>query len=203
MRGEHLRALHDERGATIVMALVFFLICAIIGSVVLTAASVNAKAVQTHKVGQQQEFTVGSAAQMVGSELAGMKLTVEGDGSKVDVSPDSEWAVFATGFWDANGAPIMAKCRPSSGAGQPYERPIQVTLPDSGATAAIDPVYGKLVIDPDLNITVTLSLDQDLTAASPYKMTVWLQCIPTYDARGKLLSFTYESPVVQKAEAAV
>lgn len=41
--------LRDERGASLVIALVFFLICAIVGSVVITAASVNAKAVQTHK----------------------------------------------------------------------------------------------------------------------------------------------------------
>lgn len=200
--GFHRRHIvHDERGATIVMALVFFLICAIIGSVVLTAASVNAKAVQTHKVAQQQEFTVGSAAQMVGSELAAAQLVVKDDGSGVGIASDANW-VFAYNFWDANGASIMAACRPSSGAGQSFERPIRVTLPDGSATAVIDPVYGKLVVDPDLNITVTLSLDQDLTAASPYKMTVWLQCVPTYDARGKLLSFAYEGPVVQKAEDA-
>lgn len=61
--------LEDETGASIVIALVFFLICAVIGSVVLTAASVQAKAVQTHREMQQAEFTVGSAAGFIGSQL--------------------------------------------------------------------------------------------------------------------------------------
>ena len=47
--------LRDTSGASIVIALVFFLICGIIGSVVMTAASVQAKAAQTHVDLQQKE----------------------------------------------------------------------------------------------------------------------------------------------------
>lgn len=54
MKSNTLQAkFRDTAGASIVIALVFFLICAIIGSVVLTAASVQAKAVQTHRELQQ------------------------------------------------------------------------------------------------------------------------------------------------------
>lgn len=48
----------DERGASIVIALVFFLICGVVGSVVVTAASVQAKSVQTHVDLQQDEYTM-------------------------------------------------------------------------------------------------------------------------------------------------
>ena len=45
---KRVRILRDTSGASIVIALVFFLICGIVGSVVMTAASVQAKAAQTH-----------------------------------------------------------------------------------------------------------------------------------------------------------
>ena len=41
---KRVRILRDTSGASIVIALVFFLICGIVGSVVMTAASVQAKA---------------------------------------------------------------------------------------------------------------------------------------------------------------
>ena len=41
---KRVRILRDTSGASIVIALVFFLICGIVGSVVMTAASVQGKA---------------------------------------------------------------------------------------------------------------------------------------------------------------
>ena len=65
----------DERGASIVIALVFFLICGVVGSVVVTAASVQAKSVQTHVDLQQDEYTMQSAAELVAQQLGGEDLT--------------------------------------------------------------------------------------------------------------------------------
>ncbi|MEG1493269.1 MAG: hypothetical protein RR380_03260, partial [Gordonibacter sp.] len=61
--------IYGNEGASIVIALVFFLICAVIGSVVLTAASINAKAVVTHRQTQQAEYTVTSAAQTIVDQI--------------------------------------------------------------------------------------------------------------------------------------
>ena len=55
----------------IVIALVFFLICGIIGSVVMTAASVQAKAAQTHVDLQQKEYAMQSAAKLMAQQLGG------------------------------------------------------------------------------------------------------------------------------------
>ena len=44
---KRVRILRDTSGASVVIALVFFLICGIIGSVVMTAASVQGQAGQT------------------------------------------------------------------------------------------------------------------------------------------------------------
>ncbi|MFR3092326.1 MAG: hypothetical protein ACLTMP_11885 [Eggerthella lenta] len=49
----------------------FFLICGIVGSVVMTAASVQAKAAQTHVDLQQKEYAMQSAAKLMAQQLGG------------------------------------------------------------------------------------------------------------------------------------
>ena len=68
---KRVRILRDTSGASIVIALVFFLICGIIGSVVMTAASVQAKAAQTHVDLQQKEYAMQSAAKLMAQQLGG------------------------------------------------------------------------------------------------------------------------------------
>ncbi len=189
--------LGDERGASLVIALVFFLICAIVGSVVLTAASVGAKAVQTNRELQQAEFTVGSAAQLVGSQLSAMGLTVDyassADGTvKVD---EGAKASFGISFWDAYGAQIWT-ARTSSGS---FSHSIQVDL--SGSSASMDQVAGTVAVDADLNITVDLGRvvpGGSAADANAYRERVYVQCVPTYDRSGRLVAFAYEPAVITK-----
>ena len=68
---KRVRILRDTSGASIVIALVFFLICGIVGSVVMTAASVQAKAAQTHVDLQQKEYAMQSAAKLMAQQLGG------------------------------------------------------------------------------------------------------------------------------------
>lgn len=189
--------MRDERGASLVIALVFFLICAIVGSVVLTAASVGAKAVQTNRELQQAEFTVGSAAQLVGSQFSAMGLTVDyassADGTvKVD---DATNAPFGFSFWEAYGTQIWS-ARTSSGS---FTQNVQVDL--SGSSASMDQVVGAVTVDADLNITVDLGRvvpDSSAADANAYRERVYVQCVPTYDRSGRLVAFTYEPAVITK-----
>lgn len=187
----------DERGASIVIALVFFLICAIIGSVVLTAASVNAKAVQTNRDLQQTEFTVGSAAQLVGSQFSAVVLNVDYSGDSPSVVVDEDRtdtgnASFAIAFWEENGDKAWA----AWSSGTPYTVDITVE-PDRGG-AAVDDVAGTLTIDADLNVKIDLALADAANAA--YQESVLVQCIPTFDQAGQLTSFSYEAPVITKRD---
>lgn len=187
--------IHDTSGASIVIALVFFLICAIIGSVVVTAASVNAKAVQTQREMQQAEFAVGSAAQTVGGDLASAQVDVvpgEGSSSSVDAGT-LVGQEFATAFWGRYGNEIL-KARVEQ---RSFSTDDMTVSQDSS-----EPVYGRLTVDRDLNVTVALSLDQGFSSRSPYNMTVTVQCVPTYDSAGRLLAFSYEQAVVQRASDA-
>lgn len=81
--------LRDTSGASIVIALVFFLICGIIGSVVMTAASVQAKAAQTHVDLQQKEYAMQSAAKLMAQQLGGEDAVWEEKSVVVKIAYDT------------------------------------------------------------------------------------------------------------------
>lgn len=190
--------LRDTSGASIVIALVFFLICAIIGSIVVTAASVNAKAVETQRSMQQAEFTVGSAAQTMASELASAQVFIVNAPAENEIPTIDENNLtgqeFARTFWSMYGNEILEARSTHTSFSSTSMRVDQ----DSVGT-----VYGRLTVDQDLNITVDLSRDEAFATDSPYNMTVSVQCIPSYDASGKLLSFSYEQAVIQRVGGAL
>lgn len=193
--------LRDISGASIVIALVFFLICAVIGSVVVTAASVQAKAVVTHQELQQDEFTVSSAAQLVGSDLASARLDVNYEGNAVKLTV-KEGQSFATEFWEKHGDAILTM-RNGTDASLTYsDLTISANDTGSGGTYTFDDVHGSVTVDRDLNIAVALTLTPNATTASSYDTTVLVQCIPTYNVQGKLTHFEYEQPIIKKTGAA-
>lgn len=186
----------DTSGASIVIALVFFLICAIIGSVVLTAASVQAKAVQTHRELQQAEFLVGSAAQTIGEDLHLSNLIVT-ENPEMPVSQNDVRSQFGGEFWKKYGSIIMDNRKEGKVTTFPEKMSINVN-PLSGNYENLRTVYGDITVDADLNIAIVLSLSAIKDTSSLYNMQVTLQCVPTYNIKGKLVSFTYDSPVVRK-----
>lgn len=197
--GARLR-IRNESGASIVVALVFFLICAIIGSVVVTAASVNAKAVQTHSAAQQDELSVGSAAQTIGHQLESAELTNVQENVK-DAKPtiSANTLSLAAAFWDEHGAAIL-EARHENEKFASIDMTVDASAAD-GSLASAKKVNGVIEINHDLDIVVKLILatgSGDSVASSPYNMTVYLQCIPTYNASGALVAFSYEPAVIKK-----
>lgn len=65
------RKLNSRTGASIVVALLFFLLCLTVGAVVLTAASANAGRVKRIEGEQQAYFAVRSAAELLRDEVKG------------------------------------------------------------------------------------------------------------------------------------
>ena len=164
--------LEDETGASIVIALVFFLICAVIGSVVLTAASVQAKAVQTHREMQQAEFTVGSAAGFIGSQLKYPLTAVYDDSDNLlrlaPVSGETNDAPFFYVFWQAYGEKIAETYRNHA-----YFEVESLKVQQS----EVGTVFGRIVVTGNLDFEIDLSLEEDMSASSPYNMHVYIQSI--------------------------
>lgn len=184
--------MRDTSGASIVIALVFFLICAIIGSVVLTAASVSAKAAQTHQELQQAEFVVGSAAQTIGYDLdmAQCQVVVDPTDGLQSVEESASFSQFSPSFWKTYGKEILE----SRAQGKAFEVPDALTISQDKAGT----VVGKVTVDANLNIAIRLSMKDAAPDVQPYDMTVDIQCVPTFDVAGNLKSFEYERAVIRK-----
>lgn len=89
--------LKSKRGVTIIMALVFFLIAAIIGSIVITAASASVGRLTHLRREQQAYLTVSSAAKLARDVIADTKFTavvVDGGSPSYSVTPDSSLSSF-------------------------------------------------------------------------------------------------------------
>lgn len=202
--------LYDQTGASIVIALVFFLICAVVGSVVLTAATVSSQMTATYRETQQNEYTVSSAARLMADRLEGSTITwgyddASGRATKPNVSASTiDGTEFSKEFWETYADDIWEVRTSTVGesftVGGVSEQRIVLDL--SGADA-VDPVYAVITVDQDFNITALLSLDSAMNSSSAYNQVVEIQCIPHYDNTGRLLKIEWEQPVITKLGSSV
>lgn len=161
------RKLHDTSGSSLVLALAFFIVCAIIGTVVLTAASVNTQATVTYQETQQAEYAVTSAADLVGELLVDSTIVWAYDGES-DETPnftdDKAYEGCANELlphvWRQYGSLIW----PERKTNAPFTVPELFTVSATG----VDAVYARISFDQDLNMTVMLSLDPDMDSLSGY-----------------------------------
>lgn len=83
--------LRSESGASILLALLFFLLCAMVGASVLMAAASNAGKSRSSREEQQKYLTLSSAMQLVCDELTAAKYTAQFDQtSKIPVYKKDE-----------------------------------------------------------------------------------------------------------------
>lgn len=195
------RKLNSRRGASILLALVFFLISAMVGAVILTAASANVEKVRGRSEEQQAYLSIRSAAALLRDAMKDAKYT--GTESKIiyacakatdytfpdhdqhaDTYPDPT-LVLDTAATDKDrlqaelGKMVDAVFRSTLRYTTP--RPLDSAALKSSFTVTaegMDPVYVQLKMDPGTyGITAALSVrdpaDPD-PEASAYAMTLKL-----------------------------
>ncbi len=74
----------SESGASILLALLFFLLCAMVGASVLMAAASNAGKSRSNREEQQKYLTLSSALQLVCDELTAAEYTAKYDFIKIE-----------------------------------------------------------------------------------------------------------------------
>ncbi len=195
--------LADTSGASIVIALVFFLICAVVGATVLTAASTNAQAAATYRETREARYEVDSAAALVGGQLQS-EVSVAWDWSEVSETkgPTLDTSAFtgsalARAVWTELADDLWSY---QSGEGEAAvwiaERATLSGLEITGIEG-MDTVYASLTIDADFGVTVLLSLSDTPGAMALYDETVYLQARPEY-ADNRLIALTWETPTIVK-----
>ncbi len=70
------KKLHSQAGASLLIALLFFLVALMVGAVVLTAAATNAGRLARNRQEQQDYLAVASAARLVEEDFRGMTFAV-------------------------------------------------------------------------------------------------------------------------------
>lgn len=85
--------IRSNSGATILLALLFFLLCALAGSIILSAGSAAAGRISGLKETEQSFYSVTSAAQIMREEIEGQEFqayTEDGGSPTYTAVPDSE-----------------------------------------------------------------------------------------------------------------
>lgn len=211
---KRVRILRDTSGASVVIALVFFLICGIIGSVVMTAASVQAKAAQTHVDLQQKEYAMQSAAKLMAQQLGGEDVLralfgpeILADHRAQAIRIDTRLTCGIVGDFNDYRFLLPDSILAARAEGKDYvlggSASNRLRIDPPSEAGGLAPVYGCITVDPDLNITVELSLDSAFAADSPYNTTISIQCTPTFDSQGRVTVIEYgDNTTVKKTEAA-
>ena len=206
--------LRDTSGASIVIALVFFLICGIIGSVVMTAASVQAKAAQTHVDLQQKEYAMQSAAKLMAQQLGGedavweeksvvVKIAYDTAG-EASVDTNSLRSMIGQSFWTERRTKDILAARAEGKdyvLGSSASNRLLIDSKRSGGRRPGVRLYhgGSRPQHPPWSCP----LDSAFAADSPYNTTISIQCTPTFDSQGRVTVIEYgDNTTVKKTEAA-
>ena len=112
--------LNQERGASLTYALLLFMVCAVVGSVVLTAATAAAGRASENYAYDQRYYSVTSAAELFSDKLGGESVTF-------DIVKKSYYDQTTTTVCDAEGKRVGD---PATSKGDPYD--VSYTLERNG-----------------------------------------------------------------------
>lgn len=113
MKRAIFKKLHSKRGASLLLALLFMLVCLTVGAVVLTAAATNAGRIQRNRLEQQDYLAVASAAELVKADMDGAKFVGEYEEKRtetvvLDYGTDENGNTIVTGSHIEPGGPFYS-----------------------------------------------------------------------------------------------
>lgn len=156
-----------RRGVTIIMALVFFLIAAIVGSIVITAAAASAGRLTHLRSEQQAYLTVSSAARLARDEIAGIRCTIGETRYDPGGPIPATYSVAPAGVL----SPFIQAVSVNFFTGAAMSESFQIT-PETGSAAAevTATVTGITTKTAGTNYTIVISLSSD--AGNPMLLSV-------------------------------
>lgn len=169
-----VQKLKSKRGASIILALMFFLIAAVVGSIVLASASSNAGRLSHMRSEQQAYLTMSSAAKLLRDELSGgsfgAAVTTVTENGVSDVGGPVYTEITGTLSGKLN---IWAKGIYTESF-FPAQEEIKIESP-------LDEVYALLTMKNDYSITAELYFKESGAAQAQYKMAITIPAIVKED----------------------
>lgn len=148
-----IKKIKDTSGASMLIALLLLLMCAVVGAVVLTAATASTGRLAGLKSGEKEYYAVSSAVRLLQEEIQGEKY------SRYSISSMSG-SILESGYYEQpqgdmknflkKAADYVYDARGSSGT---YRGEWKIRVPDS----SIEEVTAVMTMNASYDITVTVS----------------------------------------------
>lgn len=200
-------ACRDERGASILIALFYFLVCAVVGAVVLTAATVTTGQLVALEESQQAYYSVSSAAEL-------LRDSIEGGTCKAPSSGGTDWTCSLP---DQPGNPTGVGALNNWLAGM-VGRASQITSTNDVVSAAFDMTFSssnEKVNESVLDVSVEVAMRADYSLfftlrpknysepVGDYRMTLEIPAALLHDESGRNVErITWERAIIGKGGAA-
>lgn len=164
--------LRGQKGASSLIALTFFLLCVMVGAVVLTAATVNAGHAADLRHEEQDRLTVLSAARLMQDAVKNGRLTVtvttvDGAGS-ANVSTSCEITDLPA---DSLKYTLQQDAKEVFGAGSPAQRLLQLDA-KAGGGGVFPQVKASLEMQDDYSLVLHFWMEQKGEAKNRVKLTI-------------------------------
>jgi hypothetical protein len=160
--------LNSRQGASLMIALLFFLLCITTGTVILTAATASTGRISSQKQVQQDYLTVSSAARLVRDQLKGTTFTAETNtifkDGVLQESPDDQFESFGKLLSETVKADATSVFVNGT---TPESRKFTIKL----RNLDLEPVKAIFEMDENYNITILFHIGQDEVKNSPLVLT--------------------------------
>lgn len=200
------RKLHSQRGASFLIAMLFFLVCAFVGAVILSSATTNVQKVRERWEDQQAYYAVSSAARLLRDVAETDKCEGWEDkweyGCSYSHSNSGAHRCTETNFYEKSKKDFL-----TAAAWAIYRSQTQYCLPEGSTsystTFTVDvgedlpKVLGTLTMDENYNAVAVLRPELNGSPADAYAMTLRLQAVVNRDPGTETLWCQHEVAVVE------
>ena len=193
----------DERGASILIALLFFLVCALVGGVVLTAASVGTGQLVDYEKSQQAYYSTTSAAELLRDEIVDGTCTISGDVYECSLADgNASMQEYLAGAVKAVNIalPAAALSTPQPSASAQFKVNAPVGAADMVAVSAQFTMGGEKANNP-FDIRIAFSPASYDGAVGNYQVVLTIPASCHYDETGTTLQkVTWKDAMITKTE---
>ena len=131
LRKQIFNKLSSARGASLTMALLLFLVCAVVGSVVLAAGTAAAGRISERAQSDQRYFAVTSAAELLAKELDGKSVTIV----REETTTTTKVKTYTVGWNAVTGEETVGTPSEDSSTVTTYTTAVKSALPGGTDTA--------------------------------------------------------------------
>ncbi len=195
-------AVSGDRGASILIALFYFLVCALVGGVVLTAATVTSGQLVALEKSQQAYYSVASAAELLRDSIQGGTCLPASEDvwvASLPVHTDNQEAATSMGVWLSA---LVNQVSAEKGETATAVDSLVVTVPATGTSPVANnlmDVTAQVTVRKDYSIRMVLRPTQYDEGVGAYRVILDIPAALLHgEDEGSIERITWERAVIRK-----